>query len=78
MFGPLRTLGVPEPVIDVVEPFFKVIVDLGYDRSIPAWDAHPGTVDTQVRPSEGGRAISSTRSARGSTTPALSSNPLRH
>ena len=33
LFGPLRTLGVPESLIDVVEPFFKVLVDLGYDRS---------------------------------------------
>jgi len=38
LFGPLRTLGVPEPLIDVVEPFFKVLVDLGYDRSIPPWE----------------------------------------
>ena len=35
LFGPLRTLGVPEPVIDVVEPFFREVVELGYDRSIP-------------------------------------------
>ena len=35
LFGPLRQLGVPEPVIDVVEPFFRVLVELGYDRSIP-------------------------------------------
>ena len=41
MFGPLRTLGVPEPVIDVVEPFFRVIVELGYDRSIPPWEPTP-------------------------------------
>ena len=37
LFGPLRTLGVPEPLIDVVEPFFKVLVEAGYDRSIPPW-----------------------------------------
>ena len=41
MFGPLRTLGVPEPVIDVVEPFFREIVELGYDRSIPPWEPTP-------------------------------------
>ena len=41
LFGPLRTLRVPEPVIDVVEPFFKVIVDLGYDRSIDPWEPTP-------------------------------------
>ena len=39
--GPLRTLGVPEPVIDVFEPFFRVIVEQGYDRSIPAWQPTP-------------------------------------
>ena len=37
LFGPLRTLGVPESLIDVVEPFFRVIVELGYDRSIKPW-----------------------------------------
>jgi PE-PPE domain len=41
LFGPLRSLGVPEPVIDVVEPVFKVIVDLGYDRSIKPWEPTP-------------------------------------
>ena len=41
LFAPLRTLGVPEPVIDVVEPFFKVVVELGYDRSIPPWEPTP-------------------------------------
>ncbi len=25
-------------MIDVVEPFFKVLVDLGYDRSIKPWE----------------------------------------
>jgi hypothetical protein len=35
LFAPLRSLGVPEAVIDVVEPFFRVLVELGYDRSIP-------------------------------------------
>jgi hypothetical protein len=28
--------GVPETLIDVVEPFLRVIVELGYDRSSPA------------------------------------------
>jgi hypothetical protein len=41
LFGPLRTLGVPEPLIDVVEPFFRVVVDLGYDRTIPPWEPTP-------------------------------------
>lgn len=41
LFGPLRTLGVPESLIDVVEPSFRVIVELGYDRSIPPWEPTP-------------------------------------
>jgi hypothetical protein len=41
LFGPLRTLGVPEPVIDVFEPFFREVVELGYDRSIKPWEPTP-------------------------------------
>jgi PE-PPE domain len=41
LFAPLRSLGVPESLIDVVEPFFRVIVELGYDRSIPPWQPTP-------------------------------------
>lgn len=37
LFAPLRRMGVPEKLIDVVEPVFRVLVELGYDRSIPAW-----------------------------------------
>jgi hypothetical protein len=38
LFGPLRTLGVPEDVIDVFEPFVTQLVELGYDRTIPPWE----------------------------------------
>ena len=57
LFDPLRTLGVPESVIHVVEPFFKVVVELGYDRSIQPWvptparlipPLDPGTVATDL------------------------------
>lgn len=41
LFGPLRTLGVPEPLIDVVEPFFRELVELGYDRTIPPGEPTP-------------------------------------
>jgi PE-PPE domain-containing protein len=41
LFSPLRSLGVPESLIDVVEPFFRVLVDLGYDRRIPPWEPTP-------------------------------------
>jgi hypothetical protein len=50
LFGPLRTLGVPEPVIDVVEPFFRVLVDLGYDRSIPPWEPTPARLIPTLDP----------------------------
>jgi hypothetical protein len=50
LFGPLRTLGVPEPVIDVVEPFFRVIVELGYDRSIPPWQPTPARLIPPLNP----------------------------
>ena len=55
LFGPLRTLGVPEPVIDVVEPFFKVIVELGYDRSIQPWEPTPARLIPTLEPGDGGR-----------------------
>ena len=50
LFAPLRRLGVPESVIDVVEPFFKVIVDLGYDRSIPPWEPTPARLIPPLNP----------------------------
>jgi hypothetical protein len=50
LFGPLRDLGVPEKYIDVVEPFFKVIVDLGYDRSIPPWAPTPARLIPPLDP----------------------------
>ena len=50
LFGPLRTLGVPESVIDVVEPFFRVLVELGYDRSIPPWEPTPARLIPTLDP----------------------------
>jgi PE-PPE domain len=50
LFGPLRTLGVPESFIDVVEPFFRVLVDLGYDRSIPPWEPTPARLTPILDP----------------------------
>lgn len=41
LFDPLRSLGVPEKMIDVVEPFFRTIVEAGYDRSIKPWEPTP-------------------------------------
>ncbi|MGV0853247.1 PE-PPE domain-containing protein [Mycolicibacterium phlei] len=50
LFGPLRTLGVPEAVIDVFEPFFREIVELGYDRSIDPWVPTPARLLPTVDP----------------------------
>jgi hypothetical protein len=50
LFGPLRTLGVPESVIDVFEPFFRVLVELGYDRSIPLWEPTPARLFPALDP----------------------------
>jgi len=50
LFGPLRTLGVPESLIDVVEPFFRVLVELGYDRSIPPWEPTPARLIPTLNP----------------------------
>jgi hypothetical protein len=50
LFAPLRTLGVPESLIDVVEPFFRVLVELGYDRSIPPWEPTPARLIPTLDP----------------------------
>ena len=50
LFGPLRQLGVPEPVIDIVEPVTKEIVELGYDRSIPPGEPTPARLIPPLNP----------------------------
>ena len=40
----------PEPLIDVVEPVFKVIVELGYDRSIPPGEPTPARLIPPLNP----------------------------
>jgi hypothetical protein len=50
LFAPLRIVGVPEPVIDVVEPFVREVVELGYDRSIPPWEPTPARLITMHDP----------------------------
>jgi len=41
LFGPLRSLGVPESLIDIVEPLTTFVVELGYRRDIPPWVPSP-------------------------------------
>jgi hypothetical protein len=52
LFAPLRMLGVSEPLIDVVEPFFQVIVELGYDRSIRPWEPTPARLIPTLDPAK--------------------------
>jgi hypothetical protein len=40
-YGPLRSIGVPEPLIDVVEPLTIFAVELGYRRDISPWVPSP-------------------------------------
>ena len=41
LFGPLRGLGVPESLTDIVEPLTAFVVELGYRRDIPPWVPSP-------------------------------------
>lgn len=41
LFEPLLDLGVPQSVIDIFQPAVQVIVEAGYDRSIPMGDPTP-------------------------------------
>jgi hypothetical protein len=41
---------VPESLIDVVEPFFKVLVELGYDRTISPWEPTPARLIPTLDP----------------------------
>ena len=50
LFAPLRMIGVPEPLIDVVEPVVKVIVELGYDRTIPPGEPTPARLIPPLNP----------------------------
>ena len=38
LLDPLRILGVPQPVLNVFQPALQVLVEAGYDRSIPFGD----------------------------------------
>ncbi len=50
LFAPLRAMGVPEKLIDVVEPFFRVIVEAGYDRTIKPWVPTPARLIPSIAP----------------------------
>jgi hypothetical protein len=41
LLDPLLDLGVPQSVLDIVQPALQVVVEAGYDRSIPFGDPTP-------------------------------------
>ncbi|MDA2894888.1 PE-PPE domain-containing protein [Mycolicibacterium sp. BiH015] len=52
LFAPLRMFGFPEPLIDVVEPVVRVLVELGYDRTIPQWEPTPARLFPRLDPAK--------------------------
>jgi hypothetical protein len=83
LFAPLRQSGVPEPLIDVVEPFFRAIVELGYDRSIPPWEPTPARLIPPLDPvkvtsdlvSAAGEGINNALAVVGSSAPLSNPEP---
>jgi hypothetical protein len=50
LLDPLRSLGVPEPVLNIIQPALQVIVEAGYDRSIPFGDPTPAELIPTIDP----------------------------
>src|SRR6202012_2157751 len=50
LLDPLATLGVPESVLNIIQPTLQVIVEAGYDRSIPFGDPAPAELIPAVDP----------------------------
>lgn len=50
LLGPLRTLGVPESLLNIVQPALRVIVEAGYDRSVPLWQPTPAQLFPTLDP----------------------------
>jgi PE-PPE domain len=50
LLDPLVTLGVPESVLNVVQPALQVIVEAGYDRSIAFGDPTPAELIPSIDP----------------------------
>jgi hypothetical protein len=50
LLDPLRTLGVPESVLNIFQPALQVVVEAGYDRSIPMGDATPAELIPSIDP----------------------------
>jgi hypothetical protein len=50
LLDPLLDLGVPESVLNIVQPALQVIVEAGYDRSVPFGDATPFELIPSIDP----------------------------
>ena len=50
LLDPLRSLGVPESVLNIFQPALQVIVEAGYDRSIPFDDPTPAELFPTIDP----------------------------
>jgi hypothetical protein len=50
LLDPLRSLGVPESVLNIFQPALQVIVEAGYDRSIPFGDPTPADLIPTIDP----------------------------
>jgi hypothetical protein len=50
LLDPLRSLGVPESVLSIFQPALQVIVEAGYDRSIPFGDPTPAELIPTIDP----------------------------
>ncbi len=50
LLDPLRSLGVPESVLNIFQPALQVIVEAGYDRAIPFGDPTPAELIPTIDP----------------------------
>jgi hypothetical protein len=50
LLDPLHSLGVPESVLNIIQPALQVIVEAGYDRSIPFGDPTPAELIPTLDP----------------------------
>jgi PE-PPE domain len=50
LLDPLRSLGVPEPVLNIFQPALQVLVEYGYDRNVPMDTAVPAELIPTLDP----------------------------
>lgn len=50
LLSPLRTLGVPESWLEIVQPALRVIVEAGYDRTVPFGEPTPAQLIPTLDP----------------------------